>query len=153
MKLVSFQEIPREDQDLLLEAERVAANAYCPYSNFSVGAAIRAKNGKIFVGCNMENASWGNTICAERSALAFANAMGVRDYHSIAIIAKGGNPANKEPVTPCGACRQSLYEFSQLYGTPIQLILSNSAKNRIKLLSIEELLPMAFGPKDLLRPK
>ncbi|MEO8353379.1 MAG: cytidine deaminase [Chthoniobacteraceae bacterium] len=93
--------------DLLEAAKASRENAYAPYSKFTVGAAIRARDGRIFSGCNVENLSFGLTICAERNAVFAAVAAGVRDFSSIAIVAD-----SKTPVTPCGACRQVLAEFN-----------------------------------------
>jgi cytidine deaminase len=93
--------------DELLAAARAArAQAYVPYSHFPVGAAVRADDGRIFTGCNIENASYGLTICAERVALFSAVAAGARRIAAVAVVAGEGDPA-----MPCGACRQALAEF------------------------------------------
>jgi cytidine deaminase len=93
-------------QSLLAAATAVRLQAYAPYSNFQVGAALLAKDGRIFTGCNVENLSYGLTICAERNALFAAVAAGVREFEAIAIVAD-----TREPVSPCGACRQVMAEF------------------------------------------
>ncbi len=98
-------------QSLLILAREVRAKAYAPYSNFPVGAALKARSGKIFYGCNVENLSFGLTCCAERNAVFAAVAAGEREFEAIAIVAD-----SKEPVTPCGACRQVLAEFSFGHG-------------------------------------
>ncbi len=90
---------------LLEEARRAAKNAHAPYSNFSVGAAILLRDDRIVTGCNVENASFGLTICAERTAATRAIVQGDRDWKAIAIVSPTG-------VTPCGACRQFLSEFA-----------------------------------------
>lgn len=89
-------------------ARKVRQNAYAPYSHFQVGAALEAKSGKVFSGCNVENISYGLTICAERNAVFTAIASGVHLFRRIVIVAD-----SNEPVTPCGACRQVLSEFSE----------------------------------------
>ena len=94
-----------EDQ-LITAATAARLAAYAPYSNFQVGAALLAKNGHVFTGCNVENLSYGLTICAERNALFAAVAAGVREFEAIAIVAD-----TREPVSPCGACRQVMAEF------------------------------------------
>ena len=94
--------------DALLKAAReVREKAYAPYSRFQVGAALLTKSGKVFTGCNVENLSYGLTICAERNAVFAAVAAGEKDFESIAVVAD-----SVSPITPCGACRQVLIEFS-----------------------------------------
>ena len=116
----------------LLEAARIARDrAYTPYSRFAVGAALLAKSGRVFTGCNVENISFGLTICAERNAVFAAVAAGEREFEKIAIMAD-----SKTPVTPCGACRQVLAEFS----TEIQITCANLAGVTFHS-TIRELLP------------
>ncbi len=92
----------------LIEAARAAMkNAYAPYSRFKVGAALQTDRGKIFTGCNVENASYGLTLCAERVALVRAVAEGARRFRSLAVASSG-----RKPVAPCGACLQMLSEFA-----------------------------------------
>jgi cytidine deaminase len=95
-----------EWQELATAARHASANAYCPYSRFPVGAAVRTSDGRVFAGCNVENASFGLTICAERNAIFQAAAAGARDIAALAIYTPTPGCA-----TPCGACRQVLIEF------------------------------------------
>ena len=91
---------------LISSATAARLAAYAPYSNFQVGAALLAKDGRVFTGCNVENLSYGLTICAERNAFFAAVAAGVREFDAVAIVAD-----TREPVSPCGACRQVMAEF------------------------------------------
>lgn len=116
----------------LLDAARLAREqAYAPYSRFAVGAALRTKSGRIFTGCNVENLSFGLTICAERSAVFSAVAAGERDFAALAVVAD-----SREPVTPCGACRQVLAEFA-----PALPVCSANLQGTVFESSIAELLP------------
>jgi len=121
---------------LALEARK---RAYCPYSDFPVGAALLATDGRVFSGCNVENASYGLTICAERVALFKAVSEGARDFTAIAIACGTGACA------PCGACRQVLYEFA-----PDLLVIMTDGEGRVReRAKLAELLPRGFGPQDL----
>src|SRR5256885_4981053 len=116
----------------LVEAATTARrSAYAPYSQFSVGAALITKAGKIYTGCNVENISLGLTICAERSAIATAIAQGSRDFAAIAVVTEGKNPA-----IPCGACRQVLAEFN-----PSMKILTSTIDGKMQEFDLAELLP------------
>lgn len=122
--------------DTLLDMAKVAmGNAYSPFSKFKVGAALRTKGGKIFTGCNVENASFGLTCCAERTAVFKAISEGFDDFEEITITTS--NP--ETPVAPCGACRQVLNEFNK------ELIVNLEDKKTYKL---SELLPDSFSGKD-----
>ncbi len=112
--------------------------AYAPYSGFRVGAALLGQDGSVHTGCNVENASYGLTICAERTALASAVASGVREFRSVAIVSSG-----PEAVPPCGACRQVLAEFS-----PDLEVVSATGSDR-RRWTLRELLPEPFEPGPL----
>lgn len=149
MKTAIYEKLTEIQKRLLDEAEKVMVNSYNPYSNFFVGAALLTKDDKIVTGTNVENAAYGSTICAERAAILRANAMGYRMYKAIAIIAKGQDFDTKEVTAPCGSCRQMLYESSRVSELNLEVIMSTTKKDKIIISSIEELLPLAFGPKDL----
>ena len=113
--------------------------AYAPYSHFRVGAALLAKDGRIFTGCNVENASYGLTVCAERVALFKAVSEGAREFLAIAVACGEG------PCAPCGACRQVLYEFAP----DLLVIMADGEGKSWCRAKLSELLPHGFGPKDL----
>lgn len=122
---------------LITKALGARENAHAPYSHFAVGAALLAKSGRIYTGCNVENASYGLSICAERTAVFKAVSEGERDFEAIAVVTESG-------VTPCGACRQVLLEF----GDNIQVIVADEA-GEYRVFGLQELLPEAFAPKHL----
>ena len=122
------------DEDrLVAEARAVMGNAYAPYSNFHVGAALLGEDGSVHVACNVENASYGLTICAERAAVGRAIAAGVYKYTAVAIVTDG-----EEAVGPCGACRQVLAEFA-----PNMRVISEAGGRR-REWTLDELLPEPF---------
>lgn len=122
---------------LLEVAKNARENAYVPYSHFKVGAAVLTSDGKIITGCNVENASYGLAICAERVAVFNAVSQGNTSFKAIAVIAD-----TEEPVPPCGACRQVLTEFSRE-----MIIIMANLKDEIKRTTVGELLPYAFTPE------
>ena len=126
---------------LMAEAVKARKRAYAPYSRFAVGAALLAKNGRVYLGCNIENASYGLTICAERNAVWKAVSEGVTEFSAIAVTARDGRGA-----PPCGSCRQVLHEFA-----PNALVYWRDARGRILKRKLTELLPNAFNLADLRR--
>jgi cytidine deaminase len=129
------------EQQLVREAAAAMRNAYAPYSRFRVGAALLAANGRIFKGCNMENASYGLTICAERSAFAAAIAAGARKFKGLAVVVKG-----KKPAYPCGACLQVMAEFC---GAEFPVLLAGTANMRQAVrFRLGDLLPRRFGGRS-----
>ncbi|WP_420314581.1 cytidine deaminase [Anaerotignum propionicum] len=128
-----------ENRELVLLAKEAMEKAYAPYSKFKVGAALLAKNGEVFLGCNVENASYGATICAERTAITKAISEGVKEFQKIAIVASSGDYA-----APCGICRQVLYEF-----LPDGEVILDSDHEGMKVMSLKELLPMGFRGEDI----
>lgn len=150
IKEVKLSELSTEYLSLLREAENVMHTAYNPYSNFFVGAALLYPDGTIAASAsNTENAAFGSTICAERNALGAANAKGKREYAAIAIIGKGKDFDTTGVVSPCGSCRQSIYEVKDVSGIRLDVIMSNTKKDKIVIATIDDPLPMAFGPSSL----
>lgn len=127
------------EDELIKAALQARELAYAPYSQYNVGAALLGKSGRIYTGCNVENASYGATICAERVAAVKAVSEGEQEFEAL-VVAVGGD----EPSSPCGICRQFLAEF----GTGLRLILINLKGNRIDT-TLEQYLPEAFTPKRL----
>lgn len=115
------------------------ANAYSPYSKIQVGAALRSRDGRIFSGCNVENASFGMTWCAERTAIVKAVSEGVRDFATIVIVT-----SLPRAIMPCGACRQVLHEFAP----HLRIVVVGADGHRYATI-LEDILPEAFGPADM----
>lgn len=130
------------DRELMLLAEEARLKSYSPYSGFKVGAALLAKSGKVYLGCNIENASYTPTNCAERTAFFKAVSEGELEFEKIAIV--GGRTEPKELVAPCGVCRQVMAEFCD---ENFKIIVGNS--NNIKVLSLKEILPYSFTKSSL----
>lgn len=129
--------------ELLEEAKKAAQYAYAPYSNFKVGAALLARDGRIFTGCNVENASFGLSNCAERTAVFKGISEGKRDFEAIAVYSDV-----EEYISPCGACRQVLMEFN-----PYMMVICGSKRGMYTVKRLIELLPGAFTKKDLFENK
>jgi cytidine deaminase len=128
-----------EDESLITAAKQSRENAHAPYSNFRVGAAVRSSSGRIFGGCNVENATYGLTLCAERVAIFKAISEGERGFSSIAVV------TDTESLTPpCGACRQLIWEFCG----DIPVTLANLAGKR-ETLQMKELFPKPFDNSNL----
>jgi cytidine deaminase len=125
-------------EQLVAAARRARERAYAPYSNFTVGAAVMCADGRVFEGCNIENASYSVTICAERTAIFAAVSAGCRQIDAVAIAGPGA-----EPLSPCGPCRQVMLELAP----DAEVIMAGSERHRTR--TVRELLPDAFGEKDL----
>ncbi len=130
--------ISPESQTLIDMAREVRKNAYVPYSNYRVGAAVRTKSGRIFTGVNVENAAYPNGLCAERVAVFKAVSEGEREFDAIAVVTDNGG-------SPCGGCRQVLAEF----GLDIHVLIADGEGKLHKEMSVAQLLPEAFTPKHL----
>jgi len=126
---------------LVAQAAAARERAYCPYSGFAVGAAVLTASGRVFPGCNVENASYSATICAERAALLGAYAAGEREIVALAVIADTAGP-----VSPCGTCRQVILELA-----PGGMVALANTRGDIRLTTPQELLPGGFLPADLLK--
>jgi len=129
-----------EKQKLIDLANTVRQLAYVPYSNYRVGAAVRTKNGRVFTGVNVENASYPETMCAERVAVFKAVSEGERDFDVISVVTDNGG-------SPCGGCRQVLVEF----GLDTIVLIANGEGKLLKEMTVKELLPEAFLPEHLLK--
>ena len=149
MKKIKYEELNQNQQKTLDAAEKAMNTAYNPYSNFYVGAALLSQDDQIITGSNVENSAYGLTICAERSAIVRANAMGIRTFDKLGIIARGEDFDTTKVTAPCGICRQMLYESAQISEKNLEIILATTKKDKVIITTIEELLPLGFGPKDL----
>ena len=127
------------EEELIAEAEKARQNAYAPYSNFKVGAAVETEDGDIYIGCNVESASYGLTVCAERVAIWKGISRGVTKFGRIAVVVD-----TEEPTPPCGTCRQIIWEFCG----DVPVILANLHGKR-ETVMMSELLPRAFDSKFL----
>jgi cytidine deaminase len=122
--------------DLIAQATRAREHAYAPYSHFRVGAALLARSGRVYTGCNIENVAWA-TVCAERTALYKAVSEGEREFAAIAVVTQTG-------ITPCGVCRQVMMEFAP----DLEIIIADTAGHQ-RVTTLRALLPDAFTPADL----
>jgi cytidine deaminase len=129
--------------ELVAAARQARARAYAPYSRYRVGAAVRADNGKIYRGANLENASYGLSVCAERNAVAAAIADGARRILACAVVT-----ASSPPAAPCGMCRQTLMEFAPEDPADMKIAMVNEDGER-RDATLGALLPLAFRPEDL----
>lgn len=121
------------NKKLFIKAEEAMKNAYAPYSDFKVGAAVLTKEGKVYTGCNIENSAYGDSICAERVAISKAVSEGYREIEAIAVAGSEGN------AFPCGSCRQFIFEF----GGDIKVIVGTDS-DHLEEYTVDELLPHGF---------
>jgi cytidine deaminase len=134
-------ELADEERSVLIGlANEARRRAYAPYSNYQVGAALRTRSGRIFTGCNVENAAYPNSICAERVAIFKAVSEGEKEFEVIAVVTPNGG-------TPCGGCRQVLAEF----GLDTVVLVADGEGHLVQESTVSGLLPGAFTPKDLKR--
>lgn len=130
----------QKKKELISKADAMMSKAYVPYSKFPVGAALHTKDGKTYTGCNIENASYGLSNCAERTAIFKAVSEGEKEFDYLVIT--GGTD---EPISPCGACRQVMVEFCE----PDMKVLLTNKKGKLKETTVAELLPGAFQAEDM----
>ncbi len=152
MAKVAFEGLSEKEKEMLKAARKVLERSYAPYSNFYVGAAVLTRDGNIITGTNYESASYGNSICAERSALLRANNQGHGDKCvAIAVVAKNRDSPTADITAPCGSCRQLIFEAAQRSGEGknFKIIMATTNFEKIEVSTIGRLLPMAFGPDDL----
>jgi cytidine deaminase len=126
-----------EDRELVQLAQAARENAYAPYSHYDVGAALLTASGQVFTGCNVENAVYPMTLCAERTAMVKAVSEGQREFITIAIATRNGG-------SPCGACRQVMREFAP----HLRVLLADDA-GHVRQFTLDQLLPESFGPESL----
>ena len=130
---------------LIEQAIEARSHAYTPYSHFQVGAALLTKQGKVYKGCNIENAAYTSSNCAERTAIFKAVSEGEREFAAIAIVGSMEGESNTLPTGPCGVCRQVMAEFCSL---DMPVIIAKSPADYITM-TLGELLPLSFGPANL----
>jgi cytidine deaminase len=147
---IALATLDAADRELVEMAGDESRHAYAPYSGFAVGAAVRTRSGKTYTAANLENASYGLAICAEVAAIAAANAAGDFEVESIAIAGhKFKLPQDStQVVTPCGRCRQVIFEAAQVSETNVRVFSCNGDLSEIVESTISELLPAAFGPAN-----
>ncbi len=125
------------DDQLIASAAAARERAYAPYSNFKVGAALKGKSGRVYAGCNVENAAYGLSMCAERTAIFKAVSEGEREFEAIAVVTENG-------VSPCGSCRQVMMEFA-----PDMAVIIADTQGRTRVTTVRDLLPDGFTPEHL----
>ena len=146
----SLSELSEEDRALVEKSYQSAKNAYSPYSQFKVGAAILLDNGNIVTGNNQENAAYPSGLCAERTAAFYASSQFPdTPFLKIAITSISPDRKGTKPVSPCGSCRQSLLEYEQKFNQKIEVILAAENGEVYVFESITQLLPYSFGASDL----
>ena len=150
-RLLEFSSLSERDRYLVSAALDASRHAYAPYSGFAVGAAVRTRAGAIHAGANLENASYPVGTCAEVAAVTAANTAGEFDIEAIAVVGHKFTrpPDSAQVVTPCGRCRQVIFEASQVSSVDIEVLSCNGDLSQIVKTHISELLPSAFGPANL----
>lgn len=146
----SDSELPGSELDLLKHARVAGEDAYAPYSEFYVGAALRLKNGEVITANNQENVAYPSGLCAERVAVFFAGANHPGEtIESIAVSCSSEKTGSDKAFSPCGACRQALAEYEQKQGSPMQIILGGKTGKILVVDSVRDLLPLIFEAGEL----
>lgn len=149
LSCVAFSALETAHAELVTAARKALDKAYAPYSGVRVGAALRTVDGQIISAANIENAAYGSTLCAERAALAAAYAQGQRDFTAMAVVIGQGKRRNDMIGAPCGACRQMMFEAAEVSSGHMRVILSDPLGEAFLVTEMNELLPLAFGPRHL----
>ncbi|KAL4623771.1 cytidine deaminase [Arapaima gigas] len=136
----AVKDLPDSIRDLIQRSHQAKTLAYCPYSNFRVGAALLTEDGTVFLGCNVENACYNLGICAERNAVSTAVSQGQKRFKAIAIT----SDLKKQVISPCGGCRQVMLEFGADWD-----VYMTSSDGFYTRMTVQELLPLSFRPEDL----
>ncbi len=149
IKVYNFEELPEADQTLVAAAMGATSRSYAPYSNFAVGAAALLANGTLITGTNQENAAYPSGLCAERTALFYANSQYPdQPITTLAVAARTENDFIDMPIPPCGACRQVILETEKRYKQPIRILLYG--KEAIyEMKSVTDLLPLSFDASNM----
>jgi|SRR5688572_15030009 len=148
--LKNLNDLDGESKALLEKAKEALTNAYAPYSNFHVAAAILLSDGSVVTGTNQENAAYPSGMCAERVALfTLSSQHPGKTIKKLAVLARLANDTELAPASSCGACRQVMLEFEQRQGTPFEVIMQNQDRYWVKTTSAETLLPFCFSNESL----
>jgi cytidine deaminase len=146
----SIEELEKDKAEILWQARKITENAYAPYSNFKVGAFAKLVNGKTVSGTNQENAAYPAGICAERTLMSTASSLFPEvGIETIAISYHNLNGKSDHPISPCGICRQSFFEFQERTHNPIRIILSGMTGKIFEIDNAQNLLPLVFGANDM----
>lgn len=146
---LKFDDLDERQAALVIAARKALVRAYAPYSGLSVGAALRASDGTIIEGINIENAAYGSTLCAERVALSAAYAQGRREFEALAIAVSSPGGHGDQVLAPCGACRQMLQEAASVSGHSLEVIMSSADERHYAIADMDDLLPLAAGIRRL----
>lgn len=143
-QFATMDELPQEEQELITAAIQATRNSYANYSHFHVGAALRLADGSIMIGANQENAAFPSSLCAERSAIFAAQSQKPEQaILTLAIAARNGQGMLRQPVTPCGGCRQVIMEMEDRYRRPVSILLYGT-EGIYRFQSVKDLLPFSF---------